>query len=163
MTVVGLLDVAGPTVDTAAPPATGSIRPGQSKGFPGVTVGRMFENTAPGIDRFQRSFETTIIVTELILMWLSWRSVPIAPPALARRVRHDRGTPWIIARIALTIPRIDIGHVEIAAVRFNEERGNHDTLLTLAKIPFSHSRLDGSRARRAISASDEHAPTIHGA
>ena len=64
----------------------------------------MLQNTTPTSNSGERFLEASAIISELVLMWIGSSTVPVAPPALARRMSDNRIRSLVFARIALNVP-----------------------------------------------------------
>jgi hypothetical protein len=121
---VTLLNVASVTNDICYGPALPANRFFETKMLPGVRVGRVFQYATPATDKIQSRSKATTVIAERKSMWFARTPMPEAAPALAGRMGNDRPRAPIGSRVARFIPWVDIGKPEVAAVFFNEQRGD---------------------------------------
>jgi len=108
-------------------PASRAGRFCQAEVSPGMGSFRVLEYAAERAHRLQRRGEAAVVVALLSTHASTRTAVPIAPPALARRVRHDRVRPRVIPRVALPVPGVDVGAPEVVAAALDEQGGDQNS------------------------------------
>lgn len=85
----------------------------------------MLEHAAEPAHTVERMGETTAVVSDLVPVPCLIDVRQLTPPR-ARRMCHDRMGPVVVPGVAMDIPRVDAGEVEVHPVRLDVERRNHD-------------------------------------
>lgn len=126
VTVKPLLHIASPSaIKVRSLATTTPRRRRQPERKPRAAGFRMLENTTKSTNCSKCGREATIIGAKLVLMRLSGRSMPEAPPTFTRRMSNDRKGTSIGSCIARLVPRLYVREAKIDAIGFDEQGGNH--------------------------------------
>src|SRR5690606_1996456 len=125
VSVVALLNVAGPPAIAGRLPSCKPRRRRQSKMSPSVAVAGMLDHAAKFPNSRKRRDKATGVVTQLVLVRLPRRSVPEPPPPLAWWMRDDRIRPGIATSVADLAPGIDAGLLGVYPIGLDVECGDH--------------------------------------
>lgn len=135
MPIVPLLYTAGlPAIVVRDYPTTHTRRPSKSEPVPCLTCLGVLNNSSECPHCPQCVKKTSLVISQLPANSCARAATPVSPPALTRRMGHNRMRPRIRPRIPILIPRINALKTKVAPIGLNVE--SCDLLhLTQSNVP----------------------------
>jgi len=91
----------------------------------------MLKHAAELTDSRQRESEAPAIISNFVPVSRLVDPGKRLAPTGARRMRHNRPRPGVLAGVAFDVPRIDVGQAVVHAAFLDEQRGDHARPLTV--------------------------------